>query len=176
MAIAINQLIPDTPDGAIRHPTIKNACAMADGTVLTYDPRLKTPEWYVSKGILNTHGRRQSQIAKKMRLHYQIVYECFTQTTPEYHSKNGEGMTIDHIDGDKDNNAFSNLRLVSLRDNVRSASCKSGMPYAVRLRDNGTFRVVLRVLGKMTHLGTFKTLAEAVARRDAHLKEISNAA
>lgn len=75
MAIASNPILPDTPKGAVRHPTIQNACALDDGTVLTYDPRLKTPEWCVSKGIMNTHGRRQSQIAKKMRLHYQIVYE-----------------------------------------------------------------------------------------------------
>lgn len=174
MAVATNPKIPDIPDGAARHPVIKNVCALADGTVMTYDPRIKAPAWYRCEGIINTHGRRQSQIAKKMRLHYQIVYECFTGVVPNYDSKSGDGMTIDHIDGNKDNNAIANLRLISLRENVRAASCKSGLPYAIRERENGTYRVVLRVGGRMTHLGTFKTIDRALERRDTFLAGASN--
>jgi len=169
MAIALNQQVPPLPAGGVRHPVMQNVCAFSDGTIMTFDPRIKQPVWYVAKGIINTHGRRQSQFAKKMRLHYQIVYECFTQTQPAYHSKDGTGLTIDHIDGDKDNNAFSNLRLVTLRENVRRSHCTSGLPYAVRQRSNGTYRVVLRVGGRMTHMGTFKTLDSAIAGRDNFL-------
>lgn len=174
MTVATNPKIPEIPEGAARHPVIKNVCAFADGRVMTYDPRIKRPVWYECEGVINRHGRRQSQIARKMRMHYQIVYECFTASVPTYGSKNGSCLTIDHIDGNKDNNAISNLRLVSLRENVRSASCKSGLPYAIRRRDNGTYRVVLRVSGRMTHLGTFQNINAALERRDAFLAGASN--
>ena len=171
MAVAHNPIIPEVPDGAFVHPVIKNVCAFPCGKVMTFDPRIKCPEWYLLSGIVNQHGRRQSQVAKKMRQHYHLVYECVSQTVPSYGKfSEKEGMTIDHIDGNRDNNAFSNLRLISKRDNVRSAHCKSGLPFAIRLRENGTYRVVLRVDGVMRHLGTFKDIDSAVAARDDFLK------
>ena len=176
MTVALSPMIPDLPVGARPHPVLRNVCAFADGTVMTYDPRLKGPQWYACKGQLNTHGRRQSQIAKKMRLHYQIVHECFSGEVPRYHTRHGGGLTIDHIDGDRDNNAAANLRLVSLRENVRAAACKSGMPYAIRKRENGTFRTVLRVSGVMRHLGTFKTEHDALVARDNFLMEHAHGA
>jgi len=170
MAIALNPKIPDLPKGAVAHPVIKNCCAFENGEVWVYDPRIKAPVWYQAKGILNTHGRRQSQIAGRLRLHYQIVYECFSQTVPKYGDcKDRTGLTIDHLDRNRDNNAASNLRLVSKRENVISAHSRAALPFGIENRNN-RYRVKLRVGGVMTSLGTYGTVEQAIIRRDSVLR------
>ena len=54
----------------------------------------------------------------KMRqtLVHRFVYEFFHGAIPD-------GMTVDHIDGVRHNNALSNLRLMSRGDNSRKGCC-----------------------------------------------------
>ena len=60
-------------------------------------------------------------INKKMLVH-RVVWECFNGPIPE-------DMDVDHIDGNQHNNALSNLRLLSHRDNIKA--CKMDYSYAV---------------------------------------------
>lgn len=75
---------------------------------------------------------------------------------------NGEWPTqeIDHMDGNKANNAFANLRQVSRRantENKRTAKRTSttGLLGVVRHRDKFVAKIVHA--GKRTHLGVFET-------------------
>jgi hypothetical protein len=73
---------------------------------------------------------------------------------------------IDHINGDKHDNRFSNLRLCSTAENCQSilkhrSDCASGFK-GVTWRDrNKRFHATIRVNGKGVHLGYFKTAQEA---------------
>ena len=71
---------------------------------------------------------------------------------------------IDHMDGNKANNAFSNLRQVSRRantENKRTAKRTSttGLLGVVRHRDKFVAKIVHA--GKRTHLGVFETPEDA---------------
>lgn len=65
---------------------------------------------------------------------------------------------IDHIDGNKLNNALSNLRNVSISINMQNRYAtktkKSGLPYGVTLHKSGKYRADIRI-------GTFATAEEA---------------
>ena len=81
--------------------------------------------------------------------------------------------SIDHIDGDGSNNKFSNLRDVSHKENNRNArrpktnnSGQVGVSYYKQ-----TKRWHARIGREKSHLGFFKTFAEAVdARKKAEKK------
>lgn len=67
---------------------------------------------------------------------------------------------IDHIDGNKANNAFSNLRQVSRRANtenkrIAKRTSTTGLLGVVRHRDKFVAKIVHT--GKRTHLGVFET-------------------
>ena len=74
-------------------------------------------------------------------------------------------MQVDHIDEDKSNNRLDNLRYLTARLNTRrSVSSKSGH-HNIRFKDN-RYQVVICIQGKQKYIGCFKTLEEAIERRD----------
>jgi len=87
------------------------------------------------------------------------------------HVPNGtSGSTVDHVDRDTMNNRRSNLRVVDQSEQARNRkqfrNNTSGR-VGVYLRPNGSWRAMISIQGSVTHLGTFKTLEEAVAARGA---------
>jgi hypothetical protein len=79
---------------------------------------------------------------------------------------------IDHIDHDKLNNKFSNLRKVSRRDNNRNLGMRhtntSGVSGVYQL-PGGKWRAQIRVDGKNLHIGCFDSMeAAAVAKQMAN--------
>ena len=78
-----------------------------------------------------------------------------------------DGMDIDHIDCSRENNRIENLRLASRSQNhmnrkVRSDSA-SGVKNVRWNKPTQSWRVLVNVNGKNTHIGLFKTLEEAKA-------------
>jgi hypothetical protein len=81
-----------------------------------------------------------------------------------------DGYQIDHIDHDGTNNKLENLRCVTAQENQRNRKLdvrnKSGMN-GIRERKNGKFEVSTKTFGKYTYIGSYCTLDEAIAARDA---------
>jgi hypothetical protein len=83
---------------------------------------------------------------------------------------------IDHVDGDRQNNAISNLRDVPRSinaQNIRKARGKSGLLGVFERPDTGKFRATLGLNGKSITLGEFATAEEAheaylAAKRELH--------
>jgi hypothetical protein len=65
---------------------------------------------------------------------HRIVYEVFVGVIPE-------GLTINHIDGNKTNNHYSNLELMTLSDNVKHAHMTGLVKYSLG-SDNGMSKLV----------------------------------
>ena len=82
---------------------------------------------------------------------------------------------IDHINGDRSDNRWSNLRLASRSENLMNTTVRSdnssgykGVGWAKRER---LWRAYINIDGKTQSLGYFKELDEAIeARKDAEVK------
>lgn len=84
---------------------------------------------------------------------------------------------VDHRDRDTANNRWLNLRVIALGENIRNQSqtkttTKSGHT-GVSYKDGAKspWKAHIRVDGKLKHLGSYATLEEAVAVRQAALSE-----
>ena len=62
--------------------------------------------------LANRNGYKRVQLNKKLYSVHCLVWQTFRGIIPN-------GMVIDHIDGNRGNNALSNLRLVSQSENMR---------------------------------------------------------
>lgn len=85
-----------------------------------------------------------------------------------------DGLYVDHIDGNAENNAINNLRLVSHAENHRNrgvpANNTSG---AVGIRKVGNkWSARIKVHGKEKFLGNFQTFEEAVLARKRAAREL----
>lgn len=82
---------------------------------------------------------------------------------------------IDHINGNRSDNRFCNLRLATQSENLcnqpKRKAIKSGMK-GVYGGKNGKFYSKIMLRGKSTHLGTFDTKEEAQAAYNAASKVI----
>lgn len=83
-----------------------------------------------------------------------------------------EGMDIDHIDRDRSNNRWSNLRLVSRADNLRNQTVRKNNKLGEKCisMNGGRYRVQIMRHGKyVSH--TAALLADAIAWRDQMLSQ-----
>ena len=82
--------------------------------------------------------------------------------------KAGDGLSVDHINGDRADNRKSNLRTCTQAENGRNLkrkkNNKTGYP-GVEITKAGTYRATLMIDGKSKGLGTYKTFEEAKAAR-----------
>ena len=62
--------------------------------------------------LANRNGYKRVQLNDKLYSVHCLVWQTFRGVIPN-------GMVIDHIDGNRGNNALSNLRLVSQSENMR---------------------------------------------------------
>ena len=88
---------------------------------------------------------------------HRVAYELQTNELLGSH-------VIDHIDHDKLNNKFSNLRKVCRKENNRNLgkrkSNSTGVSGAYQL-PSGKWRVQIKVDGKNRHIGCFETIEQA---------------
>lgn len=82
----------------------------------------------------------------------------------------GKGMEVDHINRKRDDNRWSNLRVVTKAQNMRNRSTNKNNSTGVRgiSIDNGKYRVRIQVDGKSKSIGNFFSMGDAEsARREA---------
>ena len=113
---------------------------------------------YVSIDIPSgVKGRRSTVLA------HRIAYGLMTGSDVP------KGMFVDHINQFKDDNRWSNLRLVSHRQNMINSvqpRTVNDLPYGVRPNPRSStkpFKVSIQVWGKTRYLGSFRTIEEASA-------------
>lgn len=94
---------------------------------------------------------------------HQLVFFSFHNTHPM------KGMVVDHIDSNHINNHLDNLQFITYSENSSKGknhtNRKHQLPLYIRKEGKG-FRVVKCFKQKSITFGTFKTLEEAVKKRD----------
>lgn len=101
---------------------------------------------------------------KKIGVH-RVVWEM-------HNGKIKEGLQIDHIDGNGENNRIENLRLVTRQDNSKNRKLNAnnvlGVAGVYVVRSSGLYCAHIRSGGIGINLGHYKTIFDAVcARRSA---------
>jgi hypothetical protein len=116
------------------------------------DPTSKYIHWYVNAYI---DGVRYAA--------HRIIWKMVYGYIPE-------GMTIDHIDLDKQNNKLSNLRLATLTQQMTNRRAWSGTGYKgvypITWAKCGGFVSRIKVDDKLKYIGTFATAEEAAFAYD----------
>lgn len=118
-------------------------------------------------GCLNTQGYLWFLHDGKRYLNHRVIWEFF----------NGEiadGMQIDHINGKRDDNRLSNLRLVDAAQNSRNRKRQhnnsTGVTGVYPYKDTGRFCAQIGSGDSRIFLGVFDTLLDAAcARKSAEI-------
>lgn len=146
-------------------------------TLLHYDPETGVFRWKaninsrarigVKAGTINGGGYRQIAYKGKSYRGHRLAWLYMTGEAPE-----GE---IDHIDHNRANNAWSNLRLVSTQENKQNLSMmknnKSGITGVYWKEKSGRWRALIGGSKNRITLGDYKNLFDAVcARKSAELR------
>lgn len=93
---------------------------------------------------------RQIQLNGNKLYEHRIIYEMHYGPVPE-------GMEIDHIDRNKENNLIENLRAVTQSENQWNRGA-SGFTY---LKGKGKFQAQIQVGDKRKYLGLYETPVDA---------------
>lgn len=125
-------------------------------------------------GVCSPNDYVRISISGRMYLAHRLAWLYVAGSWP-----NG---TIDHIDGCKHNNRFSNLRLATAPENgwncPAPATNSSGVKGVHWHKSNKKWNARLRVNGKEIHVGSFDDLDQAKAAiqaaRSTHHREYSN--
>ena len=147
---------------------IKNDLTYADVSgVLDYDPITGVFRWRVNRGrgvkagdVAGSHdsqGYRQIGISGRMYLSHRLAFMLMTKAWPV--------AQIDHINGVKDDNRWSNLRDVYRGVNTQNQrkaqkNSKTGLLGASQDKA-GRYQATIKLNGKTRYLGAFNTAEEA---------------
>lgn len=104
-------------------------------------------------GTKDTKGYIQIRINGKKYLAHRLAWLYMTGEFPK--------LIIDHINGVKDFNIFSNLREATCQQNSINSKVKSNSLSGIKgisLTKNGTYRITMRIDRKQIYIGTFKDL------------------
>ena len=138
--------------------------------LFTYDPltgvmTVRLPQHQRKVGdeigsLGSSHGYREASVFNTTYLVHRLIWMYMTGKFPEY---------IDHIDHDKLNNRWSNLREVSNQENIKNCTLSKNSTSKIngvnQIKSTGKFRAYITLDGKQKHLGVFTTVEEAMEAR-----------
>lgn len=125
-------------------------------------PPMKLRGKMLRPGLAST-GYRSVSLCGKSRNVHELVAAAFIGPRPD-------GCVIDHIDADRTNNHFSNLRYVTQMVNMRNwtkVRSRSGR-LGVYPNGRGWIAQIGSKKGKTINLGTYPTIEEAASAREAY--------
>lgn len=98
---------------------------------------------------------------------HRLVYEAF------YGVRSCRRMVIDHIDNNKQNNVLENLQYITNRENS-SRGKKSKTGHNNVYLNSGSYLVRMRVNGRKFSVGTFRTIEEAIEKRNLFIQNLES--
>ena len=160
-------------ENLVQHPLYSDYfCDLSSGEVYSTKKSNYNKEGEFKKLKPSINGRGYLQFSMSYegkqinKLIHSFVFECGTNKTYEYSNKSPEGLTINHKDGNKLNNKFSNLELINMRtnsqlsNNLTKENKKSKLPRFVT-PSGKKFMIKIHIKGKQTYFGTYPTIEEA---------------
>jgi len=122
----------------------------------------------VEVGSKHHSGYYQVQITGKLYMVHRLIWIMYNNEIPD-------GMEIDHINHERDDNRLVNLRLVTRQDNRRNQKLTdrntSGTIGVYRISRLNKWGSQIKVNGKVIWLGSFTDKTDAIsARKDAEIK------
>jgi len=114
-------------------------------------------------GSKNNHGYINICINGKMRSAHRLAFIYMNGNI-------GDGLQVDHIDHNRSNNAFSNLRLVSRKQNMKNQRKRStnttGHTGVLWNKQNQKWQVMVWNGVKNIHYGLFVNKEDAIQKRN----------
>ena len=119
-------------------------------------------------GSVDGQGYRLISLRTTKRSAHRIAFDLMGVTIPQ-------GMKVDHINGDRDDNRWANLRLVTQGQNCRNTKLKtnnrSGVAGVTWHSRHKRWEASIRFRKQRYHLGSFHRIEDAIAaRKDAEQK------
>lgn len=152
----------------------KKSPSWSQEDMLSYDPATGVVSWNYEytphgkpikglPGCVNNSGYIRIGLNNKDVLAHRIAYRVMTgQEVPD-------GMDIDHINGDRTDNRWTNMRVVSRSQNNMNAKIRadnrSGVKGVTFDKRRGKWSAEIRVNNRKIFLGRFDTIDEAAEKR-----------
>lgn len=133
-----------------------------DGVIMSQRGELKH---YITNGYHLVALRNRNEKLQNFLVH-RLVYQCFGKDWDAT-------LTIDHIDGNKDNNHISNLRMATHQQQNYNRKCynKLGIKGVNKTKYN-KYVAFIYIDKKQTYLGTFDTIEEASLAYETKAREL----
>lgn len=128
----------------------------ASHTCAKWNGRFAGQEALVKMG----HGYRCGRLNRDYVMAHRVIWKLMTGSDP---------IQVDHIDGDRSNNRWTNLRNVTASENRRNTARRSDNTSGVVgvFWNKQTKKWSANIVLKTVHLGSFNSFDEAVAARKA---------
>lgn len=124
-------------------------------------------KWYLGKDLypMAYRNKKDNKIRGcSMKMH-KFLYKCHNILIPK-------GYVVDHINHDRLDNRFENLRLCTSKENSYNTSKRNGKYKGVRSNKNGTYSVTINKDGKRHQINNIFTEIDAAKLYDIMAEEL----